>query len=55
MAGSRASLQCPNVYDALRRKGYSKTKAAKIANAQCAPGISKGTGAGRVTRTRKRR
>jgi hypothetical protein len=28
------SLKKPNVYDALRRKGYSKTKAAKISNAQ---------------------
>ncbi|QFG10011.1 hypothetical protein KDW74_gp57 [Mycobacterium phage Antsirabe] len=33
--GTRKSLKCPDVYDALRRKGYSKTKSAKISNAQC--------------------
>ena len=32
--GSRKSLKKPKVYDALRKKGYSKTKAAKISNAQ---------------------
>jgi len=26
------SIKSPNVYEALRRKGYSKTKAAKISN-----------------------
>ena len=31
--GTRKSLKHPRVYDALRRKGYSKTKAAKISNA----------------------
>lgn len=29
-----ASLAKPRVYEALRKKGYSKTKAAKISNAQ---------------------
>jgi hypothetical protein len=33
--GTRKSLKCPDVYDALRRKGYSKAKSAKISNAQC--------------------
>ena len=32
--GTRKSLKHPKVYDALRRKGYSKTKAAKISNSQ---------------------
>lgn len=30
MAGN--SIKCPRVYRALKRKGYSKTKAAKISN-----------------------
>lgn len=29
----RRSIKRPRVYEALRRKGYSKTKAAKISNA----------------------
>lgn len=29
------SIKCPHIYEALRRKGYSKTKAAKISNAKC--------------------
>lgn len=28
------SIKRPKVYEALKRKGYSKTKAAKISNAQ---------------------
>ncbi|UOW93074.1 hypothetical protein SEA_NOSHOW_5 [Mycobacterium phage NoShow] len=32
--GSRKSLKNPHVYDALRKKGYSKTKSAKISNSQ---------------------
>ena len=28
------SIKKPNVYEALKKKGYSKTKAAKISNAQ---------------------
>jgi hypothetical protein len=28
------SIKHPDVYEALRRKGYSKTKAAKISNAR---------------------
>lgn len=32
------SLKRPKVYDALRRKGYSKTKSAKISNAQAKKG-----------------
>lgn len=39
--GSRKSLKRPKVYDALRRKGYSKTKAAKISNAQARKGHKK--------------
>lgn len=31
--GTRASLKRPRVYDALRRKGMSKEKAARISNA----------------------
>lgn len=27
------SIKCPNVYEALRRKGMSKSKAAQISNA----------------------
>jgi hypothetical protein len=29
------SILCPEIYEALRRKGYSKERAAKISNAQC--------------------
>lgn len=29
-----ASIKKPRVYEALRRKGYSKTKAAKISNSR---------------------
>lgn len=36
--GSRKSLKSPKVYDALRRKGMSKTKAAKISNSQAGKG-----------------
>jgi hypothetical protein len=28
------SIKNPRVYEALKRKGYSKTKAAKVSNAQ---------------------
>ena len=38
-----ASIKRPKVYEALRDKGYSKTKAAKISNAQ-AKGGRKGKG-----------
>lgn len=31
--GTRKSLKAPRIYDALRRKGYSKEKAARISNA----------------------
>lgn len=44
--GSRKSLKRPDVYDALRRKGYGKTKAAKISNALAA---------GTINRKKKRR
>lgn len=33
VAGTRKSLKRPHVYDALRRKGMSKEKAARISNA----------------------
>ncbi len=29
------SIKCGDIYEALRRKGYSKTKAAKISNSRC--------------------
>ena len=29
------SIKCPHIYEALRRKGYSKEKAARISNAKC--------------------
>lgn len=35
---SRKSLKRPAVYDALRKKGFSKTAAAKISNAQARKG-----------------
>lgn len=44
--GTRKSLKKPKLYDKLRRKGYSKTKAAKISNA---------VAAGTVDHRRKRR
>ena len=34
--GTRKSLKKPALYDRLRAKGYSKTKAAKISNAVAA-------------------
>lgn len=30
-----ASIKCPDIYEALRRKGYSKEKAARISNSRC--------------------
>lgn len=44
--GTRKSLKRPKVYDALRRKGYSKTKSAKISNAQ-AQKAKRGKGIGK--------
>lgn len=29
------SIKCPAVYEALRRKGYSKRKSARISNDRC--------------------
>lgn len=29
------SILCPDIYEALKRKGYSKEKAARISNAKC--------------------
>lgn len=49
--GTRASLKKPKVYDALRRKGYSKTKAAKISNAQA----HKGKGIGKHEKHHKKK
>jgi hypothetical protein len=43
-----ASIKRPRVYEALKRKGYSKTKAAKISNAM-------GTGRKRKTTKSPRR
>jgi len=48
------SIKCPEIYEALRRKGYSKTKAAKISNAQCKKKKLKGV-AKLGTRKRRRR
>lgn len=45
-AGRSPSLKAPKVYDALRRKGMSETKAAKISNGQAK--------AGRNRRSKKR-
>lgn len=42
--GSRKSIKLPHVYDALRRKGYSKEKAARISNAMAAGTISRRKG-----------
>jgi hypothetical protein len=42
MPGKRyASIKRPRVYEALRRKGMSKTAAAKISNAQARKGRRK--------------
>lgn len=30
-----ASIKCPSIYEALRKKGYSKEKAARISNSRC--------------------
>lgn len=29
------SIKCPDIYEALRRKGYDKEKAARISNSKC--------------------
>ncbi len=29
------SIKCPDIYEALKRKGYSKEKAARISNSKC--------------------
>jgi len=29
------SIKCPDIYEALRRKGYDKEKAARISNSRC--------------------
>jgi len=36
-----ASIKRPKVYEALKRKGYSKSKAARISNAQASHGRSR--------------
>jgi hypothetical protein len=36
-----ASIKRPKVYEALKRKGYSKTRAAKIANSKAKGGRRK--------------
>lgn len=46
MGGTRKSLKKPKLYDKLRSKGFSKTKAAKISNA---------VAAGTINRKRKRK
>lgn len=53
MPGSHKSIKKEDTYDALREKGYSKEKAARIANAQAAgtvdhhKGAKKGKGKGK--------
>lgn len=37
-----ASIKRPRVYEALKRKGMSKTRAAKISNAMASKGKSRG-------------
>lgn len=51
--GTRKSLKRPRVYDALRRRGYSKEKAAKISNAGTTH-IKRSRMAKKAARTRKR-
>lgn len=41
------SIKVPHVYEALKRKGMSKTQAAKISNAMAGKGRGKGRGRGR--------
>ena len=54
--GTRASLKKPKLYDQLRAKGYSKTKAAKISNAVAAGTIDhhRGHKSGRALGKKKR-
>lgn len=47
-----ASIKKPSTYEALRRKGMGKSKAAKISNAQAAGTISHKGGGGRKGRRR---
>lgn len=51
--GTRKSLKKPKLYDKLRRKGYSKEKAARISNAVAAGTIDH-KGGGRKRRKKKR-
>jgi len=52
--GTRKSLKRPKVYDALRRKGASKEKAARISNAGTTY-AKRSKMAKKAARTRKRR
>ncbi|AHJ86604.1 hypothetical protein Jolie2_54 [Mycobacterium phage Jolie2] len=57
--GTRKSLKKPALYDKLRAKGYSKTKAARISNAVAAGTIDHHRGrrksvSSRLTRKKKR-
>ena len=49
-----ASIKRPRVYEALKRRGYSKTKAAKISNAGTSR-AARSRMARKAARTRKRR
>jgi hypothetical protein len=49
-----ASIKRPKVYEALRRRGMSKTRAAKISNAQAGT-RSRTKTRSKATRTRRRR
>jgi hypothetical protein len=56
MPGSKyASIKRPKVYEALRREGYSKTKAAKFSNALAKGGKRKGGGKRKSKGGRKRK
>lgn len=52
--GSRKSLKKPKLYDKLRAKGYSKTKAARISNAVAAGTIDHHRGRKAVPKRKKR-
>lgn len=53
MPGDHKSIKNEDVYDALRRKGYSKEKSARIANAQAAGTIDHHKGQKRKSTKRK--
>lgn len=52
MPGSHKSIKKEDTYEALREKGYSKEKSARIANAQAAGTIDHKGGKGKGSRKR---